>query len=412
MKTDHDHPSLDWRAVIPCGLAAFAAAWNVSNIGTLADPLSSAYGVSLTAIAFITVVLVVAQTAATFPVGAVVDRLGPHAVVLGSVVLMSVGNLAALTVPEPAVALVSRTVIGVGCAAAWVGGSELVRAANTSPLAQGLFGGIGLAGAGSALAVLPPLEPYLGWRTPYLAALALALVAGLGLLTVRGVGRTGVEQHLWRAPGGWLFSDRRLHRIALLLAVGVGMTIVLGNWMVPFLHRAGYSEVTAGAIGSLVLLGGVASRPLGGWITFRHGHRTRAMLAAALTAGSLGTAVIAAAPPPFLAAVATTMVGIAGGLVFAPSFTGAARARPDAPGASLGFVGATSNVFVVVCTPLLATTFALPGQGQIGFAIASAVWLVPLLALPTAADLGLSEVADGPERFETTTGARQANRVM
>lgn len=394
MRTDHDHPPLEWGTVIPCGLAAFAAAWNVSNVGTLADPLSSAYGVSLTVIAFFTVVLVAAQTAATFPAGAAVDRLGAHTVAIGSVVLMSLGNLAALTVPEPAVVLVSRTVVGVGCAAAWVGGSELVRAGSTSPLAQGLFGGIGLAGAGSALAVLPPLEPHLGWRTSYLTALVVALAAGAGLVTVRGVGRTGVEQHLRDAPVDRLFVDRRLHRIALLLAVGVGTTIVLGNWMVPFLHRAGYSEVTAGAIGSLILFGGVASRPLGGWITSHHGRRTRAMLAAALTAGSLGTAVIAAAPPPFLAAIATAIVGIAGGLVFAPSFTGAARARPDAPGASLGFVGATSNVFVVVCTPLLATTFALPGEGRIGFAIAGAVWLVPLLALPTTADLGLGEVAE------------------
>jgi MFS family permease len=394
LETDHVHPSLDWRTLIPCGLAAFAAAWNVSNVGTLADPLADAYGVTLTAISFIAVVLVAAQTAATFPAGAVVDRLGAHTVTLGSAALMSVGNLAALTVPDPAVALVSRTVVGVGCAAAWVGGSELVRAASTSPLAQGLFGGIGLAGAGSVLAVLPALEPHFGWRTPYVTALVLALVAGLGLLTVRGVGRTGVEQRLWDTPVDRLFVDRRLYKIALLLAVGVGMTLVLGNWIVPFLHRAGYSQVTAGAIGSLILLGGVASRPLGGWFALRHGRRTRAMLAVALIAGSLGTAVIAAAPSPPLAAVATAVVGIAGGLVFAPSFTGAARARQDAPGASLGFVGATSNVFVVVCTPLLAATFTLPGEGQIGFAIAGAVWLVPLLALPTTADLGLAEVAE------------------
>ncbi len=381
--------------VVPCGLTAFAAAWNVSNIGTLADWLSTAYGVSLTSIAFFTVVLVAAQTAATFPTGAVVDRVGAHTVALGAIVLMSIGNLIALTVADPAVALVARTVVGIGCAAAWVGGSELVRAGSTSPLAQGIFGGIGLAGAGFVLAVLPPLEPHLGWRTPYLSALALALVAGAGLLTVRGMGQDRVEQRLWDTPVDRLFMDRRLHKIALLLAVGVGTTIVLGNWMVPFLHRAGYSEVTAGAIGSLVLLGGVASRPLGGWITSHHARRTHAMLNTALIAGSLGTALLATTPPAPLAAVATTIIGIAGGLVFAPSFTGAARARPDAPGASLGFVGATSNIFVVVCTPLVATTFALPGQGQIGFAIASVVWLVPLIALPTAADLGLIQSADG-----------------
>lgn len=386
-------PGLDWRTLLPCGLGAYAAAWNVSNVGTLADPLASVYGVSLTIIGLFTVVLVAAQTAATFPAGTVVDRLGARNVVLGATGLMALGNLAALTAPEPAVVVLSRAVAGVGCAGAWVGGSELVRAGSPSPLAQGLFGAIGLAGAGSALALLPPLEPHLGWRTPYLTAALLALVAGAAVLTVRDVGRRGIHEHVWDGSVRALFADRRLQKIALLLAIGVGTTLVLGNWMVPFLRRAGYSDVTAGAVGSLVLLGGVASRPIGGWVTSRYGRRTPTMLAGALTAGALGTALIATQPPPYVAAVGTAVVGIAGGLVFAPSFTGAARARPDAPGTSLGFVGATSNVFVVVCTPLLATTFALPGDGQIGFAVASALWLVPLFALPTADDLGLAETA-------------------
>jgi hypothetical protein len=63
----------------------------------------------------------------------------------------------------------------------------------------------------------------------------------------------------------------------------------------------------------------------------------------------------------------------------------------------LGFVGATSNVFVVVATPLLAATFVLPGDGQIGFAIGSALWLVPLIALPTNHELGLVDDRDGRE---------------
>lgn len=396
-----------WRVVAASGFVAFAAAWNIANVGALADPLADAYGVSLTTIAFFTGILVAAQTVATFPAGAAVDRFGAHTVALGSVVLMCVGNIAALSVPEPSVALAARMVIGVGTGTAWVAGSELVRAANSSSLAQGSYGAIGLAGAGLVVAVLPPLEPYLGWRTPYLSALVIALLAGLGLATVRGVRRVPITRRRWPRPVGTLFRDGRLHRIALLLAMGVGTTILLGNWVVPFLHHAGYSQVTAGLIGSLILLGGVASRPIGGWIMFRHQRWTRTMLAAALCAGALGTAVVAATPPPILAAAATAVIGLAGGFVFAPSFTGAARARLETPGASLGVAAAVSNTYVIVATPLLGLTFALPGEGQIGFAIAGALWLAPLLAFPSTTDLGLGEVTDEPERFETSTGTRR-----
>jgi MFS family permease len=384
---------LKWRTVVACGMVAFAAAWNVSNVGTLADPLAEAYGVSLTTISFLTVALVGAQTIATFPVGAAVDRFGAYAVVASAVVLMSVGNLAALALPEPPVAMTARVIVGIGCAAAWVGGSELARAANSSALAQGLFGGIGLAGAGLVLAVLPALDQHLRWRTPYVTALAIALVAGAALGSVRAVAQTVIGTQHWKPPRREIFADRRLHKIALLMAMGVGLTIVLGNWVVPFLSRAGYSDVTAGAVGSLILLGGVASRPIGGWLMFRYGQWTRGMLCAALIAGALGTAIVTTTPPPALAAIATAVIGVAGGLVFAPSFAASARARPGEPGASLGVVGASSLVFVVIGTPMLAVTFSMPGQGRVGFAIACLLWLVPLLAFPTNADLGLRESA-------------------
>ena len=40
-----------------------------------------------------------------------------------------------------------------------------------SPFAQGLFGGVGLAGGGFALAVVPPVEDWIGWRAPFATSL-------------------------------------------------------------------------------------------------------------------------------------------------------------------------------------------------------------------------------------------------
>ncbi len=66
---------------------------------------------------------------------------------------------------------------------------------------------------------------------------------------------------------------------------------------------------------------------------------------------------------PFALAVAgAAVVGLAAGIPFAPSFAGAARVRPDAPGAAVGFVNMIAAVTILVGTPLLGLTFSLPGE--------------------------------------------------
>lgn len=43
-------------------------------------------------------------------------------------------------------------------------------------MAQGLYGGAGVGGAGAALAAVPLVENPVGWRAPYLSALVLAAI--------------------------------------------------------------------------------------------------------------------------------------------------------------------------------------------------------------------------------------------
>ena len=73
-------------------------------------------------------------------------------------------------------------------------------------------------------------------------------------------------------------------------------------------------------------------------------------------------------PVPVAALVAgAAVVGLASGIPFAMAFAGAARARPDAPGAAVGFVNAWASFVIVVGAPLVGLTFSLPGDGRIGF---------------------------------------------
>ena len=86
-------------------------------------------------------------------------------------------------------------------------------------------------------------------------------------------------------------------------------------------------------------------------------------------------------PTPVIVAAAA-VVGLAAGVPFAMAFTGAAHARPDAPGAAIGFVNAWAALLIVVGTPLVGLTFSLPGDGRIGFVVLGILAALAALATP------------------------------
>lgn len=120
-----------------------------------------------------------------------------------------------------------------------------------------------------------------------------------------------------------------------------------------------------------------------------HPRRTRTAVGASLVAGALGTAALVAAQPVWLAVLGGVSLGLAGGIPFAPAFTGAALMRPDAATAAVGLVNGSASVVALVGTPLLGLTFSLPGDGRIGFAVVAVLWLVALALLPSGHDLGV-----------------------
>ncbi len=165
-------------------------------------------------------------------------------------------------------------------------------------------------------------------------------------------------------------SDRRLLKLAAMHSASFGLSAVLGNWVVTLLERAGGdSKTVAGAAGSLILLLGVITRPLGGRVFGRLG-----VLRASFIAGGAATALLALATPLPLVFVAAALIGLMAGLPFAASFTGAARLYPESPGAAVGLVNMAGAVTILVATPLVGLTFSLPGQGRIGFGIVAALW--------------------------------------
>ena len=75
-----------------------------------------------------------------------------------------------MVAPRLEVVIPARLLIGLGTGAGFIAGADYIRSIASSPTLQGLYGGVTLAGAGLAVAVVPPLVDPVGWRAPFLSA--------------------------------------------------------------------------------------------------------------------------------------------------------------------------------------------------------------------------------------------------
>jgi MFS family permease len=356
--------------------------WNVANVGAAADPLAEAYGVSLAVVGLLTTALFLTHLLAQLPSGIWSDRVGPHRVALAACAFAAAGNALLLIDDEIALGIVGRLVVGLGSGAGFIAGLDLVRAGGGGPVLHGVYGGATMAGGGLALVIVPPLTDATSWRATYVAALVLALAAAVPTALVRGLPRIGQSSR-------GVLGDRRLLPLGLLQAATFGLAVVAGNWIVPLLERQDVSAALAGALGGLILLAGIVTRPLGGGLALRRPAEGRRLLAGSLVAVAVGALLLAAGGPTWLSGLGALCLGLAAGLPFAALFEAAQRLRPDAPGAAVALVNACAISAVLVGTPLAGLAFGLPGDGRVAFAAIAGLALAALLLtgrLPTPTD--------------------------
>lgn len=355
-----------------------AVGWNIAVIGPIATRLAHVYGVSLTVVLLFVTVQFVVHMLMQIPGGRAADRFGARNSALLGLVLITLGNALSLPAPDALLGFLGRAVVGIGTGLAFVGGSDYVRARGGSPFLQGLYGSGSVLAPGIAVAVVPLLTDRLGWRAPYLSAIvvagACAALLGLAPAAVRTARHVGERL----VPG--VFGDRRLYRFAAIHAMSFGFSVVIGNTVVTLLEHHGHSKRSAAIAGSLTLLLGFFTRIAGGPLLRR--RDAGRWVAGSLVLGGLG-AIALALPLPYGALVAAAaLLGFAAGLPFAMAFTGAAAARPDAPGAAVGLVNAWASLVIVAGTPLVGLTFSLPGDGRIGFVAVGILAALAALATP------------------------------
>jgi MFS family permease len=355
-----------------------AVGWNIAILGPIATRLSHVYGVSLTVVLLFLTVQFVVHMLMQIPGGRAADRFGARNSALLGLILITLGNALSLPAPDAWLGFLGRAVVGVGTGFAFVGGSDYIRMRGGSPFLQGLYGSGSVLAPGIAVAVVPLLTDWLGWRAPYLSAVVVGGVCTALLGLAPAAVRTA--RHVGERLESGFFRSRTLYRLAAIHAMSFGFSVVIGNTVVTLLEHHGHSKRSAAIAGSLTLLLGFFTRIAGGPL-LRRSDASR-WVAASLVLGGLA-AIALALPLPYGALVAASAVlGLAAGLPFAMAFTGAAVARPDAPGAAVGFINAWASLVIVAGTPLVGLTFSLPGDGRIGFVAVGILAALAALATP------------------------------
>jgi MFS family permease len=372
------------RAVIAGCAVSISGGWNMTNVGAVADDLADAYSTSLLMIGAFTAVLFVAHAASQIPAGHLIDRVGPRSPALAAVGLSVAAALVAMIAPAAEVALPARFAAGAATGLSFVSGTSFVGRFGGTTFDQGVFGAVGLGTSGIAIAVTPPLYDVAGWRAPFLGGAVLGLCM---LPFVLAGPRLARADRLKRAPGVQRVPrDPLLLRFGLMHATGLGLAVVVANWVVPLLSGEELAPLwAAGVIGSLVLTMGAIGRPLGGWLARRAPERTQLLLAAAMVVAGAATAALALGPPVPVLILTATVIGVAGGIPFGPALYGAGQAFPEFAGAAAGVVNTLSGVVIAIATPIVGLTFTLPGDGRIGFLLVGVAWMAVALRVPPSA---------------------------
>jgi MFS family permease len=356
----------------------FAVGWNIAVIGPVATTLSHVYGVTLTVVLLFVTVQFVTHLLMQLPGGRAADRLGARTSTLIGLALILLGNVVCLLGAYAALGFLGRAIVGVGTGFALVGGSDYIRARGGSPLLQGVYGGGSVLAPGIAVVVVPFLVDRYGWRASYTSAIVVAGISAALLVLAPAVDRT--VRHAGERLESNFFTDSRLYRLAAIHAMSFGFSVVVGNTVVTLLEHHGYSKRAAAFAGSLTLVLGFFTRVAGGPLLRR--SDAWKWIAGSLVVGGVGAIVLALPVSYAVIVVAAAVVGLAAGVPFARAFTGAAAARPDSPGAAVGFVNAWASLVIVAGTPLVGLTFALPGDGRIGFVALGACAALAALATP------------------------------
>jgi nitrate/nitrite transporter NarK len=365
-------------ALLSACAAGFAISTNYTNHAPLATALAATFGFNLAAAGLLTTGIFLTHAAMQIPGGYLADRIGPKPVITAAATLICVANVAIGFAASYQQLLFWKIFTGLGTGAGFVAGARYIASMFAGPrlhLAQGLYGGSILLGSGFVIFAVPIIFAALGWQSAFLASAVLAAAAGAFWLAAPHPPRMKHKP----APLRGMLSSPQLWLLGLAQMASFGLVIVVGVWVTTYLSKSFDLPLkTAGRIGSLVLLMGIATRPLGGAVVSRYGARVTLQVSLALNVAAcllfgFGAGSLARASAGVL------LLGIGCGLPYAAVFNRAAALYPDRAGAAMGLVNMLGIIMILTAPPLIGQMVEWSGTFQSSFlalgAFTMLVWI-------------------------------------
>jgi MFS family permease len=374
------------RVAVICGcIVAFAYSANYTNHAPLAPALMREFGFNQALAGFLTTGIFATHAGMQIPGGHLVDRLGSKRVLLFALAWVALGNIGMAFAGAYWQLLLCKIFTGMGTGVCFVGGARYVHNAAAGPrlhTAQGFFGGSIQLGAGFVILAVPRLYLLAGWRATFLVSAGMALTAAIiWLTTAPPVAATasaaGRFTEMLLAPQLWVLGFVQMATFSI--------SLIVGSWVVVMLTKVLNVPATrAGLIGSLVLLLGIVSRPLGG--ALRQHMGIRPLFVGSLMMIALGCFVFVFPSISFgPALMAVILIGIGCGLPYAAMFSRAGALFPGRTGAAMGLVNMVGIVMILAGAPLVGHLADLTGTFRAsfvalgGFALLVCATAVPLI---------------------------------
>jgi len=353
--------------IVGACLVAMATAVHYTDYGPLIPVMLKDLHIAASQAGLMSTLLFIGLAVTYLPGGILVDRYGQRPVLLGALLVMTVGGALLPLWPNIYWILACRAFVGLGTGAAFIAGAGVVAGVEKhAALAQGLYGGCVQIGSGLGLLVTPVLASRIGWQGTFLFWGLSGLLAFLAWLFVKDGWVAPPEKKVdvmagLRSPTVWLLGLSHMGTFGVGNAIAAWISVYLG-------HQYGIPLGLAATFGATGLIAGAVIRPLGGFLIGRKVIAAIAALRMGTTLAALGVAVLALPLRlPALAVLGMTAIAIGSTLPYTSVFDSAAQLRTVSKGVAQGLLSVVACQTLLWGPPLIGFLYQMTGSFSLPF---------------------------------------------